>query len=1081
MSNLATNSPSVNEKYVWETITGFQKQLHDLLKNNQLSEDFTLLNGYLTFVQSKLERLVQNSIDEQQSCYLQPTSISSDNNFNDNGTNNETKDASITINEKIVPLILDMLWDKIYYPIFKWFQAWKRHLSPKSSQEQPKYVEFRKMNSKFNKFFSIVHKFYYLTIELLNSKYDMSTVISNKIIKDLNLPLFNESKKYSKPTKLIELKQDSKFTVLVVVSFHRCVLYLGSAQRYRTMSEKLFDRFSVQDFKKAFRYLDIASLLLPSVGEPHLQKSLIYLNTNNFGCATYEFIRCSLSRIPNQSGLSMFKTMMFDKNSIIREKFDEILKSTQVYEISGSKIVNREIIEYYFLALFGCYFAPTSWTKENSNFEKLYNDMNLKYLKRIYYERMSTRYIKNIQLIFKNLIILIGGYQLLINEQNKKITTLNDLTNQLINYLNFTFEFISNLIENVIKPAWCKDIENWEYLAIIRIIECWIKSNKIILLFSHRNTKFCKSLGIFLNEIWKSEKLNFETFSKHRPKRNYYFEEDVILKEFSCINNVLTDFNDNEIFSTINKSDRLIGNINKEEKLTIQQENQLRLEAIVSSGYKFLNNNSYGVEWNNDKHIYEFKNCKIEINNNNITNNYIKMKSTNNNETIFSKKNNGFSKRSNGEKLIAVTELENKLQQIRNPKKSPSTSSAPTTASSFMNRRSTEPWGYSGSSVPMAPESFTIRPSSALTSKKDDNVQEDVQMDENEVDTSDKLEINDEDNEIDDEKETSNQKCETEQAQLNQDIANDEKLSKYINSVLQDDEDSDEEVLSFLQPQVQQTCMSYNNISVSSSLPYQPIYSRNSTPNKSPQTSTQINIRSSSTNNTNTESSFPFSMQFPSRSNTTTTGSPYIASTNINTVASATTTANTTASTSASTSTTQTHEESNNTDKSNLSSSSSSFQIPFQQIPNTSSGTYSNMNMNMTMSPMGIPMPMPLTTNGITTNPETMYPNVSQGITTSWSDNFFQDANRPYPPPPPQSIYPPFTNNSMNMAMQNMVPSPNRTTSNTSTTTTSNANANANTNTSFMNMNIRMGMGMGMNMNMQGQMPRPPPPQGPLF
>lgn len=659
---------SIDKETIWETITSYEKQWMELLQNSQLTEDFTLLLGFLSFVNSKSEKLINTCLEQQKRIYVV------------GGPDSEKE-----LDEKYIPLVLGALWERIYYPIFKWFQAWKKHIVPKSPKEKPRHVEFRKMNSKFNKFFFAVHKFYYSYIELLHETYDTSSIISKKTIEELNLKSTTNKDDGVNDSKII-LRIDSKMTILVVVTINRCLLYLGCMQRYRTMNEKMFERYSINDFKKSLRYLDTALLILPSVGEPHLQKSLIHLSTNNIGISTYESIRSSLSRIPSRSALNNFNVLMYDVNSTLRKRFNELLKNTQNLDLGRTKIVKREITEYYFLALFGVYFAPASW-KSKDNLENLYNNINLTYLKRTLYETIENKYEKNLTLIVDNLLMCIGGFQLLLLNNGKntigetKNMSLTDLNDIQTNFLIFTFDYITHLIDDVIRQAWNEN-DHWEYLGMIRIIECWIKTNRAVLQFSHRNDKFCRSLAYFINDTWKTEKINKENLPSHKPKREYYFEEDIICKDFACVNNGLNDFNDSEIFNKPDTAERLVGNVKKVDEIEDhKQNNELRLLVVVSSGMKFLRKNTCGVEWVEQDQKYQIRNV--------IKKNEIK---GNRKEKISLKKDNKSIKTNR----INVTELENKIQRLRN-----------------LDQTSIR--SYSGSSVPSAPESFNIKPSITLT------------------------------------------------------------------------------------------------------------------------------------------------------------------------------------------------------------------------------------------------------------------------------------------------------------------------------------------------------------------------------
>lgn len=657
-----TALPSEVEKNVWETISGFNEQLNATFKSNKIVQDYALLSGFLSFVHSKLNRLIVEILDQQQAIY-------------------EGKEGQI--DDKSIPLILRLYWEKIAYPIFKWFQMWRKMLLPKKPKEQPKYVEFRRMNTKLTKFFKSVHRFYYGVLESFLMRYDMSKVIPHDILQELSKEPLQEG---------LKLDPSNRFTVLVVVTSNSCLLYLGAAQRYKSLSEKLSNKYSALDFKKAFRYLDLASLVLPSIGEAHLQKGMIYVQTDSLGNAIYEFTRSALSRIPSPAGLTNFATIICEKDSNLRERFDAVLKETHLQEMEGTKIINREIIEFYFLALFGAHFAPQSWLNEKSK-DRLIEGMGIDHLQKVIFDKISTRYLKNIETIFNSVVTVIGGFDLLLilrNGPNKpafdvKNVNLKELDDTGLSYLKFAFSFITHIFNDVIKECWQKNLETFQYLAMVRIIECWIKSNRAVLQYSHRNEEFCESLSQLLNSISQSGMVEVSPSSNHRPKRNYFFQEDVDFKEFSCIKYALTDFNDEEIFSREDASCRLLNLPPEQDKLSPEEEGKLRLNAIVCSGVKFLSKNSCGVEWNALNKVYEFhpKPKKISAKRDNIAKAAPPQQQ---NKTLAAKS-------------VSVSQLDQRLA-----------SCAKQDYGNHINK-----WGYSGSSAPMAPSSLSTKPSSSLT------------------------------------------------------------------------------------------------------------------------------------------------------------------------------------------------------------------------------------------------------------------------------------------------------------------------------------------------------------------------------
>ncbi|QLG73949.1 hypothetical protein HG535_0F04610 [Zygotorulaspora mrakii] len=670
-----TVTPSDAEKNVWDTISELHNQLNATIQSKQIIEDYALLSGFLTFVDSKLSRMISESLQMQQAIY------------EDTVDREVSHSHVIRIDNESVPLILRLYWEKICHPIFKWFQAWRAALLSKDSKEQRKHVEFRKMNSKLTKFFKSVHKFYYRIIDDLLSKYDTSAVIAAEIIKQLCAGVEKEGEKK------IVLDAKSNFTILIVVSLHSCLLNLGSAHRYKSIAEKFSNHYVFQDFKKSMRYLDLACLILPSIGEAHLQKGLIYVQIERLGAAMYEFIRSSLARIPNNAAQANFATIIAEKDSRLRKRLDILLKDINAQDLNSSRIVNREIIEYYFLAIFGSYFAPQCWLNSAKS-KELQNGISLEYLKKTLKDKMSTRYLKNIDTIYEDLIVLIGGFDLLLLSSDKgskcidiKTISLKTLKAKDHAYLEFAFSFVTDILK-IVRESWEKNIEKYQYLAMVRVVECWLKSNRAVLQYSHRNESFCRALAELLNDILRSQKVHLDSLM-HRPKRSYYMEEDVDLKEMSTIKYALSDFNDDHIFSMGDCTDRSAGFPPPGEKLDAQAQSILRLQAIFVSGKKFLAKNSCGVEWSNEDMVFKFPTRVKQV----------KRLKPDSWASVLSKK-----------EPDSVTIAEQKSEHdymIAQLKQN-------------VERGGTDvevlsQGVYSGSSAPMPPTTFTIKPSSKLT------------------------------------------------------------------------------------------------------------------------------------------------------------------------------------------------------------------------------------------------------------------------------------------------------------------------------------------------------------------------------
>ncbi|AET39229.1 Ebs1p Ecym_4152 [Eremothecium cymbalariae DBVPG len=638
----------MDESGILPNFNDFRNKLVELLQSRSAVEDLTLLQGFLQLVHSKTQNWWN--------VYLDP------------------KKQSAT-----TPNLLDLIWKEIHYPIFKWFQQWKSHLlktfEGKSSQER-KYIEFRKMNSKFNKVFKIIHKFYYSNIELLFDRFDFKKVLSHSVMSELNITKVPENR--------LVLDDSAYFTIFCVMSLQRCLLYLGCCHRYKCINGRISKNVQVSDFSKSMRYFRIATLIVPSVGETYLQKGLVYVQTANYGHAVYEFMRSSLSRMPTDAGVPNLNSIVADPNSSLFIKFQETLKDLRLKERDNNKIINREVLEFYFLAWFASLYAPENWNDKTI--------VDIGHCRDLVLEKVSTRYIKNIELLFQNVLMTIGGFELLI----KKVRTSNKskkIPSSCIKYLESAFKFFSHILDTVVAKEW-QNFGTWEYLAMVRVICVWLKNHPVVLKFGHRHLPFCKALAELVNAIVSNEKYKDKVLVDHKPKREYFFEEDIMVRDFSAIGHTLSDFNDMNLFQMEKLPERLVGAVDN--KLSSEKEGLLKLSVIVSVAKKFLAHNGVGIKWEESVSLFQLGTNGLKVVSPETAN-------SNRHRDQYSKSVDGKNvkkskvKRSD-KKSVSIDELEAKLIESRGQKS--------------QGENATRV--YSGCSVPAAPMSFNVTPSAHL-------------------------------------------------------------------------------------------------------------------------------------------------------------------------------------------------------------------------------------------------------------------------------------------------------------------------------------------------------------------------------
>ncbi|KAH3902074.1 uncharacterized protein SCODWIG_00066 [Saccharomycodes ludwigii] len=584
-NNNTNNSNNNNNTQVISICNDLSKQLQQILNTPYVGDDETLIPGFLLFAHTKLNSLIV--ADDYKDCVA----------------------------------LLEFSWKFIHSLIFKKYYSIKKQILNKYNITDNKLrdnvqciVELRKLSSRFNKCFKMIHKFYYNNLEkiVLNSYDNIVQIIPEKLLKE-NLNIKNT---------LVETTTKSTGSVLLVsvaTSVYHCLASLGQCQRYMALMESI--NYKIEDFKKSLKYLNLAELILPSVGDTFIIKSKIYMCCDCYGYSVYCLLRASLSRIPSevaqQNLLNLLEERSNEDFKKMLDKMDKMNKNKK-----NKMIINKEIIENYFL-----YCWAIVLTNKDHDFD---NDEICQFRLNIFLEKIAARYKKNIEPIYVNLLILIGGFELFV--KGKKKINLSDIDTHQLSYLNFAFRYIVYILNVVISQEWNNFHQGYQYLAFLRIVNCWLKSNKLVLQYAHRNEDFNKTFSTILNMIIKSNKSTIEL--THRPKRQYYFREDVELREFQPINFAMSDFNDSGLVNYKDSNKRFMGLVDdiedlhnsdndsnnvssKEDSMTTnasnnnkfhynleEQEGKLRIMAIVYSGKRIIDGNFVNIKFENGKYVY---------------------------------------------------------------------------------------------------------------------------------------------------------------------------------------------------------------------------------------------------------------------------------------------------------------------------------------------------------------------------------------------------------------------------------------------------------------------------------------------
>ncbi|CAI5009132.1 ANL_collapsed_G0037640.mRNA.1.CDS.1 [Saccharomyces cerevisiae] len=509
------------------------------------------------------------------------------------------------INDSVIPLVLKLLWLQIHEPTLQWFEHWFHDIMRLSNRR--KFRVFRIFQKKMIQFFKITHRYYYDIIEHLCAKYDMNSVISNALFAKLNLMQYTDG--LSTHEKII-LNTSNPLTFSIVISLQRCVINLGSTHFYKTLLNKPSNKpKSVEGFEKSIRYLNIASLYLPAVGDTYFQRAKIYLITGKFSLYFFELVRGALVRIPSKCALNNLKDFILTPNFPERRRLMKKLAILVSKDLKGEKSFFEGQIVLQFLSIVEHTLVPQSWNASRaSNCWLLKEHLQIAALK---------YHSGNINVILENLAATMGSFDLMFttrkSKEQKNKLKYADLSERQVFFLDLSFDFIANIIDVVIKPSWQKNMEDFRYLAIIRLLMCWIKSYRSILQYTHRHRKFCTSFALLLNDLINSPLNCSGNIYSHRPKRSYLFREDIIFREFSCINFALTDFNDDYVYDSPDMINNIIGCPTLTKVLSPKEECVLRIRSIIFSGMKFLEKNDTGVIWNASKYKFDLISPNIKI------------------------------------------------------------------------------------------------------------------------------------------------------------------------------------------------------------------------------------------------------------------------------------------------------------------------------------------------------------------------------------------------------------------------------------------------------------------------------------
>lgn len=537
---------------------------------------------------------------------------------------NERNDVGNNQNEEAFATItyFDTLWTEFHNPIIKFFQyhhaqlynSMQAEFEEVKKKDKAKFnvkpVEVRKLHKKLVKFVKQAQEFYSALLAHFVSRY-RNPLVPKSFVEEFDLAVAENA------VPIGNSSVSANFLFLI----HRCLVALGDLHRHRSVIEltyvnpclsngnfwKYRNLTGVQKqalmrplFKKAISYYSAAILLIPALNEPYNHIGMIYNTFDDKDEAVYWFMRSQLTRVGGYAlGLSNLKATM---------------KKDWFVDQARSHFAGEDHTTALLVYVIAHYFLPDTYSKEKSikkgvSYTRAEAEVFVKGPK------ANTRYV-DAQL--QHLMMLFGFHRLIADPK----------------YLEFVLQYVTHLFTHFAKLVKEKKAHT-KVLMCMRLALNWIKDNKVVLRQFVSNQEVTLATAELINLLMNDSDAVDELFEANtRPTRSYYFEEDVLLKDFSAISFQLKDFKDDHLFEADN-IDLLAGDysvyigetgipsfLDNGVALTIEPgdkkaiaetirvyENNLRLQAVVLLGKKLLES-SNRVKFAEGKFVVEKKEKK---------------------------------------------------------------------------------------------------------------------------------------------------------------------------------------------------------------------------------------------------------------------------------------------------------------------------------------------------------------------------------------------------------------------------------------------------------------------------------------
>ncbi|CUM63235.1 uncharacterized protein PRCAT00000806001 [Priceomyces carsonii] len=588
-----------------------KSQLADFFDKKFIDQLFLL--GFNNVVQSKFQTWILSDL----------------NGYCDNG---EQKDSPAI--EFTTIAFFDSLWADFQYPIIKFFQYhhaafyneilddFNKSQKDKLFKFKVRPVEMRKLNTDFLKLNKQIYQFYLVLLKYL------ITHFKNPLIPSKVLDYFD----FSIPNNAIKIS-NTNVQANIIYLIHRCLLSLGDLCRhqtfielayvepsissknffkYRSLSNKEKSSLMLPFYSKALQFYEFCILILPALNEPYNRIGMIYNQTDDKFEAVFWFLRSLLTRLSdNKLGLNNLLSVMRKKWFVTNLVDFQRSNLSKKGPLGFNKIDEMHI---KLICMIGHLVLDT-----NKRGPIIVKDVKFSEVEASYYKdiRDFLDELKNDNpsvnvsgsFLVKQLEVLLSFRKCLNESMDAPIDVKSSFN-------NFSFRIIENLLSSIVSKN-VNLLKNTDTLKTLRLLLNWLKEEKSALKSFQSSASAVNKLAKLMNytvELLDSESrhviVNFLK-SNSRPLREYYFDEDVHLRESSLIKFQFKDFKDDHLFKA-NNIDILVGDyrclckndvpsfiqLNEEEKQNtsslvisakvLNYENKLRIHAILLLGKRLL-------------------------------------------------------------------------------------------------------------------------------------------------------------------------------------------------------------------------------------------------------------------------------------------------------------------------------------------------------------------------------------------------------------------------------------------------------------------------------------------------------------